>query len=376
MNKFLETVFLDNSILSYLVVLCTILLVLLFKKFLSRSVASLLFLLVRNNWKTIQKKDFIGLILKPLAWFIAISISVFAIDKLNFPSAWYYKIYGHPTDKIFEKAGACLIIIYFIWLILSLINFIALIFEQKAKTTKDKSDDQVIVFFRDFLKVIFTILGILLLIKVVLNQDISTLLTGLSIVGAAMALAAKESLENLIASFIIFFDKPFFTGDTLKVNNVTGTVEHIGLRSTKIRTLDKTLVTIPNKQMVDSVLDNLSMRTQRRIEIKLDFDAKSTTTSIEKLMEEVKRIMDQYNEQIIKSSVFFSDFNKNGIIITVEFFTIPFSMSELNVLKQSVNISLKKIIEDLKLELASAGSDINIFSGDPNAGAAKNQSII
>ena len=376
MNKFLETVFLDNSVLSYLVVLGTILFVLLFKRFLSHTVASLLFLLVRNNWKTIQRKDFIGLIMKPLAWFIAISVSVFAIDKLNFPVAWYYKIYGHPTDEILDKAGSCLIIIYFIWLILSLIDFIALILEQKAKTTKDKSDDQVIVFFRDFLKVIFTILGILLLIKVGFNQNVSTLLTGLSIVGAAMALAAKESLENLIASFIIFFDKPFFAGDTLKVNNVTGTVEHIGLRSTRIRTLDKTLVTVPNKQMVDSVVDNLSMRNQRRLEIKLDLDAKSTTVSIEKLMEEVKRTLAQHAEQIIKSSVFFSDYNTNGISITVEFFTIPFSMTEFNVLKQSVNIALKKIIEELKLELASAGSDINIFSGDPNAGAAKNQSII
>ncbi len=376
MNKFLETVFLNNSVLSYLVVLGIILFVLLFKRFLSHTVASLLFLLVRNNWKTIQRKDFIGLIMKPLAWFIAISVSVFAIDKLNFPVVWYYKIYGHPTDEILNKAGTCLIIIYFIWLILSLINFIALLLEQKAKTTKDKSDDQIIVFFRDFLKVIFTILGILLLIKVVFNQNIGSLLTGLSIVGAAMALAAKESLENLIASFIIFFDKPFFTGDLLKVNNVIGTVENIGLRSTRIRTLDKTLVTVPNKQMVDSVVDNLSMRTQRRVEIKMEFDAKSSTLSIEKMMEEFKKVLAQHTEQIIKSSVYFSEFNKNGISITVEFFTIPFSMSELNILKQSVNISMKMIIEELKLDLASAGSDINIFSGDQNAGAAKSQSII
>ncbi|MEI9958567.1 MAG: mechanosensitive ion channel domain-containing protein [Ferruginibacter sp.] len=59
-------------------------------------------------------------------------------------------------------------------------------------------------------------------------------------------------MENLIASFIIFFDKPFTAGDTLTANNISGTVEKIGLRSTRIRTADKTLVTIPNKLMVDS----------------------------------------------------------------------------------------------------------------------------
>jgi MscS family membrane protein len=376
MMKFLDTYFWDNSVFSYLVVLGTILFLLLFKKLLSHSIASLLFLFVKHNWKTIQKKDFVSLIIKPLSWFITISISVFAVDKLNFPAAWYYKIYGHPTDEILDKAGKCLIIIYFIWVVLSLIDFVALILEQKAKTTKDKADQQVIVFFRDFFKVVFAILGILLLIKAGFNQDVSTVLTGLSIVGAAMALAAKESIENLIASFIIFFDKPFYTGDTLKVNNVTGTVEHIGLRSTRIRTVDKTLVTVPNKQMVDSVVDNLSMRIQRRVEIKLDFEAKSSTASIEKLIEELRKILDQQKEVVVKYSAFFSDFNKNGITITIEYFTIHFSMTEFNQLKQSFNISLKKLIDDLKLELASGGSDINIFSGDPNAGSAKNQPII
>jgi len=373
---FLDKYFLDNTIFSYLVVAGTILFLLLFKRLVSHYVASLLFLFVKHNWKTIQKKDFIALIIKPLAWFITISVSVFAVDKLNFPSAWYYKIYGHGTDEILDKTGKCLIIIYFIWFILSLIDFIALILEQKAKTNKDKADQQVIVFFRDFLKVVFAILGILLLIRAGFNQDISTVLTGLSIVGAAMALAAKESIENLIASFIIFFDKPFYTGDTLKVNNVTGTVEHIGLRSTRIRTVDKTLVTVPNKQMVDSVVDNLSMRIQRRVEMKLEFEAKSTTASIEKLIDEARKLLGSNAEQVVKHSVFFSDFNKNGITVTIEYFTIHFSMKEFNELKQSFNIAIKKLIDDGKLELASGGSDINIFSGDPSAGQSKNQPII
>ena len=91
----------------------------------------------------------------------------------------------------------------------------------------------------------------LVIIRFAFGWNIGSLLTGLSIVGAAIALALKESLENLIASFIIFFDKPFATGDLVKVNAITGTVEKIGLRSTRIRTEQKTFVTVPNKQMVD-----------------------------------------------------------------------------------------------------------------------------
>ncbi len=313
---------------------------------------------------------------KTLAWFITISISVFAIDKLNFPEAWMYEIYDHSTEEILNKFGTCLIIIYFTWFVTSLIDFIALILEQKAKLTKDKSDDQLIVFFRDFLKVIVSILGILLIIRAGFNQNIGTVLTGLSIVGAAMALAAKESLENLIASFIIFFDKPFFTGDFLKVNNVTGTVEHIGLRSTRIRTIDKTLVTVPNKQMVDSIVDNLSLRIQRRAEIKMEFTPNSLTASIETLIKHTSEFLDQHKEIAEKHSVFFSEFNKSGITITIEFFTIHCSMTEFNQFKQTFNIFLKKLVEDLHLVLATGGSDINIFNNDPNAGAAKSQPII
>lgn len=263
----------------------------------------------------------------------------------------------------------------FLRFVLSLINFIALIFEQKAKLTKDKRDDQLIIFFRDFLKAIVAIFGVLFLIKAGFNQNVGTVITGLSIVGAALALAAKESLENLIASFVIFFDKPFFTGDTLKVNNVSGTVERIGLRSTRIRTLDKTLITVPNKQMVDSAVDNLSMRNQRRAEIKLEFSPKSSTQDIEALITETKKILSADSDRIIENSVFLTDYSKNGATVVIEYFSIHCSMTEFNGIKQSINISIKTLVENLKLDLASAGSDINIYSGD-NQAAPKNQSII
>lgn len=372
----LHKVIFDNTILSYLVVAGTIIFMLLAKRFLSHYIASLLYLAVKSNWKNIEKKDFIALIIRPLSWFITISVAVFAIDKLNFPQQFVYKIYGHPTDEILQRIGMGLIVSYFFWLLVSCISFVALIFEQKAKLTKDKADDQLIIFLRDFLKAVVIIFGILMVIKVVFSQNVGSVITGLSIVGAALALAAKESLENLIASFVIFFDKPFYTGDTLKVNNVTGTVEHVGLRSTRIRTADKTLVTVPNKQMVDSIVDNMSMRTQRRAEIKLEFDPKTTTQKIETFIEAIKKILAAENEKIEKYSVFFSDFSKSSAIVTIEYFTIHFSMTEYNTLKQQINVLIKKNIEDLQLELASGGADINIFSGDAGATPVKNQPLI
>src|SRR6188474_2364883 len=111
---FLDRIILDNAVKSYLLVLGIILFVLLFKKFLSHSIASLLFLVVQRMWKSIERKQFINLILKPLALFILITVSVLTIDRLNYPAAWDYKIYGNPLQDIIGKIGLCLIIISFI----------------------------------------------------------------------------------------------------------------------------------------------------------------------------------------------------------------------------------------------------------------------
>ena len=78
-------------------------------------------------------------------------------------------------------------------------------------------------------------------------------------------MASKESLENLLGSFTIFFDRPFTVGDVVTVGSVTGSVEKVGFRSTRIRTFDKSVVTVPNKNLVDAELDNLGLRPVRRV---------------------------------------------------------------------------------------------------------------
>lgn len=374
--EFLETIFLDNSIMSYLVVTLTILVVFLFKRLLSQYAASLLFIFIHKAWKNIEKAEFKNMIVRPLGWLIIVLVTVFSLGSLHFPSAWHFDIYKISSFVFVNKLGVCIIVISFIKFVLSFVDFIALILEQKALQTVNKNDDQLIVFFRDFLKVIIMLAGILILIKAGFNQNIGSLLTGLSIVGAALALAAKESLENIIASFIIFFDKPFFIGDTLKVNNVTGKVERIGLRSTRIRTPDKTLVTVPNKQMVDSIVDNYSMRDHRRAEFKLELSLKTSSGNIEAFIENARHVLTQHGAQITSHSVFFTEYTKNGIVITIEYFTIPFSMDEFQKLKQTVILSMKKILEESMIEMASSSADINIFQGDSEPVPPPSKTII
>jgi MscS family membrane protein len=223
--------------------------------------------------------------------------------------------------------------------------------EQNANAD-DKSHGQIVLFFRDLLKVFVGIIGVLFVIKAAFNQDIGSLLTGLSIVGAALALAAKESIENLIASFIIFFDKPFFAGDHVKVNNVVGKVEHIGLRSTRIRTLEKTLVTVPNKLMVDTVVDNMSMRNKWRAEIKLTLSEKTSSIALQKLVEQINTLLQNEQKNIVKHSVVFTDYTKDGIVLLIEYFTEVITKAEFDAVKHRTNFKVKELIEKYKIEMS------------------------
>ncbi len=375
--EFLDNIILDNTVRDLLIVAAVIGVVLLFKKILSRYIASGLYFIIQTIWKGVERKQFVELVFKPMSWLLSITVALIALHRLNYPATWDFKILKLPFDVILEKTGIAIWIISFIKFLLSIVNFISLVLAKKASLTEDKTDDQLVSFFRDFIKVIIWIIGILLLLKAVFNQSVGYLLTSLSIVGAALALSAKESLENLIASFIIFFDKPFFVGDTLKVNNVTGTVERIGLRSTRIRTADKTLVTVPNKQMVDSVVDNWTMRSARRAEIKLELSEKVNAEKAGNFVDSIKMMLEGKTQAGINSySAFLTEFNKNGPTITVEYFTAPNTMAEFNKVRQQVNLALMDLVKKEGIDMASNSSNLTIVSNDSENEAPKSNPII
>ncbi|HYJ37065.1 MAG TPA: mechanosensitive ion channel domain-containing protein, partial [Chitinophagaceae bacterium] len=178
-----------------------------------------------------------------------------------------------------------------------------------------------------------------------------------SIATAAIALATRESLENLIASFIIFFDKPFATGDLVKVHQVTGTVEKIGLRSTRIRTTEKTFVTVPNKQMVDSILDNQSLRTHRRGFLRLEFDPQTPADQVSGILPAITAILGN-NKQIDTSAVLLADVNKDAFVVEVEYFVLAGTQEAFSGVKQEVNLSIIKLIGKTGIGLATKDIDV------------------
>jgi MscS family membrane protein len=358
MNALLQTTIFNNTVLSYFICFGTILLVFLFKRYLSRYIAGIFFTIIqRATWK-VEKKDFISLLVGPLETFLVLLVTIVALDKLNFPDILKFEVYRIKSQRIFDSVGSIIIVVVFIWLLLRIIDFIAMLLEQKANLTPDLTDNQLIVFFKDFFKVVLIFIGFLLLVQFGFKKDIGPFLAGFGILGAGIALSARESLENLIASFIIFFDKPFHVGDLVKVHQITGTIERIGLRSTRIRTDQKTYATVPNKQMVDSILDNLTLRTQRRADLKLEISLGTSAAQLQELLTGVRRIVE--HPLIEAKTVVLGDIVTNAYIVTIEYYTEAIAYKDFLELKQMINLEIIKLLEQLKLELAGLNTEIKV----------------
>ncbi len=348
-----------NSIESYLWTLGIILFVLLLNRFISKHFARLVFRLFRKRLKVYDPQKFTDLIVHPLGTFLVITVSIVAFYRLQYPPPLKYTLYKYPLQQVLLSLAIAVQVLAFTWLVLRIIDFISSILEQKANESPSPGDNQLIVFFRDFIKVIVAAIGILLMLNQAFSYNISSLLTGLSIVGAALALAFRESLENLIASFVIFFDRPFQAGDFVKVQNVAGTVERVGLRSTRVRTADKSYVTVPNKQMVDSILDNVSKRSQIRGEITLNIHLKTPTPKINELISEIKNHLSSIPE-IQTHTVLFSDIRVQAYIVFIEFFTPPIPWPEFTAIKQGVNFHILQTMDRLEMKIAAEGKDLAI----------------
>jgi MscS family membrane protein len=351
MPEFLQTLVFDNPLISYLWIAGILLAMFLLKGIVSKFLCGLLYGFFPGAKKYVTRDQFIALVLIPMEWFVVWMVVIFSFHKLNFPSVLDVELYKITSKEIIEATGKAILVVFFIRLLRRFIDFIALVFKAKADQTPDQSDNQLVVFFRDFFKVVAIIIGIIMFSKFVFNFDISSLITGLSIVTAAVALATRESLENLIASFIIFFDKPFTLGDLVKVEGVTGTVEKIGLRSTRIRTEQKTFLTMPNKKMVDSILDNLTLRTQRKAEIRLELHVRTTAKQIDELIAKIEMLLQQ-QEEIVSSTVVLNDVGSKSIIIHVDYFTQTIEFARFQEIKQTINLNILRMMEALGIELA------------------------
>jgi MscS family membrane protein len=353
MNSFLDQQILGNPIRSYLILAIILLTVFSIKRYLSKGIASAGFNLIKHWSPQIERSELSQLLLRPLEYFLLLVAFLLTIEHFRFPSELNVTIYNKYTLKnlmdTLQQIAFCVCIL---WILLRLIDFVALILEKQADLTPDMTDNQFILFFRDFFKAIISILGIIVLIRVLFGSElVNKLIAGLGIGAAALALAAKESIENLIGSFIIFFDKPFRVGDSVKVDTYQGTVEKIGLRSTRIRTLEKTFVTVPNKKMVDSILDNLTLRTQQRAAMKLELPTDTPADTVMALLQDIQGLLSKNSNVLPGFTVNLHDFNKDTYLVQVIYNTYIIEGNQYAALRETVNLGIIRLMEQHGVKL-------------------------
>ena len=199
---------------------------------------------------------------------------------------------------------------------------------------------------------IFVVIGVLITVQS-LGFNVSTILSGLGIGGLAFALAAQDTIANLFGSIVVAIDQPFKVGETVRIGENTGAVEDIGLRSTKIRLIDRSLVIIPNKLVSSEAIINLSRFTQRRVEQVIGLTYDTTPDQMTAIVEDVKGIILAETEVNAESvMVFFRDFSASSLDLWIVYATKGPDLQEGLGLKQRVNLAIMRAVAARELSFA------------------------
>lgn len=345
-TEFLQIEFLSNTLLDYSWFIGAVLVGLLFKKLISKYLSHLLFKIVGKKGAEVGVDKFDTLLTKPIGLFIMLSIIYLGSSHINYPEVWHLAPENELGLKMLINKGFSLIYVYSIfWIFLKVIDFIGLILNKRAEATENKMDDQLIPFIVEIAKIITYIFALVIVMGNVFEVDITALAAGLGIGGIALAMASKESLENLLGSFTIFFDQPFTVGDTVTVGTVTGTVEKVGFRSTRIRTFDKSLVTVPNKKMIDAELDNLGMRPVRRVKFNIGLTYETAPEQIKAIVTDIQAMINQHPKTNQEGKVRFQEFGSSSLDILVMYFVDSPKWNDLIDVKEDVNYKIMEIVK-------------------------------
>ena len=194
------------------------------------------------------------------------------------------------------------------------------------------------------LVVVFVIFGVLLTAQS-LGADVKAFLAGLGIGGLAFALAAQDTIANVFGSIVVAIDQPFKIGETVKIGAQTGTVEDIGLRSTKIRLIDRSLVVIPNKTVAAEPVINLSRFTQRRVEQTLGLTYDTTPEKMEAILGDLRQeILREGEVDPASVIVAFTNLSAFSLDILVVYTTVSADALASIRLKERLNLAFMRAV--------------------------------
>ena len=221
-----------------------------------------------------------------------------------------------------------------------------------AERTESKLDDQLVPLARTAGKIFVGSIGLIFILQN-LDVNITSLIAGLGIGGIAVALAAQDSIRNLLGGATILADKPFQVGDWVVIGDFEGTVEQVGFRSTRIRTFADSLITVPNARITDTEVNNMGRRTWRRYSTTLGIAYHTDPDRIQAFVEGVRAIIranpKMRHDYYIVEFITFDDSSLNIMVYT---FIQASDWNEEMRTRHIFNLDILRLAERLEVEFA------------------------
>jgi MscS family membrane protein len=216
---------------------------------------------------------------------------------------------------------------------------------------------------RKTLLTVFTVLAVLITLQS-LGYNVKTILAGLGIGGLAFALAAQDTLANVFGAVVVAVDQPFRIGEVVRIGQNVGMVEDVGIRSTRIRLTDKSLMIVPNKTVATETITNLSRFTRRRIDQVIGLTYSTSPAQMSEIVEEIRRIISAEPE-VDKGGimVFFRDFSASSLDIWVVYEVMGPDFQTAMRCRQRVNLAIMNAIEARGLSFAFPTQTVH-FAGE------------
>lgn len=345
MAEFLSRNFWGATVGDYLAFVLIALAALLLKKPFSRLVARVSSSLATRFIGGKYRPLFRSLIRKPVEWLFAVVLLFYAFNFIEGPLNSIPLLHWHRKGSadvlhlalLIDHLFAFFAIIFSTLLLSRIADFLYRAQTGRAHQHLEQEKAQLLPLLKDVVKIILWTIGFFWMLGVVFHVNIPALITGLGIGGVALALAAKESIENLFASFTILADKPFSVGQTVKLGALEGAVERIGFRSTRLRTADGSLLIIPNKKLIDESLENLSARATLHVKLSIPVKYVIPAHQLDALLQRIRQTVGSLPEVMPPIQASLESFTENTFVLGLAYELSPLlSPQEIAAAKSNV----------------------------------------
>ena len=222
--------------------------------------------------------------------------------------------------------------------------------------------ERLLPFLNTLLKFLILALGAIFILQE-LNFDVAALIASLGVVGIGISLASQNTVSNMFGFAAIVSDNPFKVGDFIRTSAVTGIVEVVGVRATRIRQLDQALVSVPNHLLTDAVVVNLSRMEKRRLDLTLSFTYSTSSDQMRALLEEIRALL-QATDEVDANSILvhFVDMSASSLDVRVICQVLNADFRAFTAKKEQVYLEIMGIAERLGISFAFPSQSLYIES--------------